>query len=113
MNYLNVMRDYFRENGMNQGDIAEKIGVSKAFVSGILTGKFPIGRKTAQRLSEAFGFSTIWLLTKGEVGTMLEVKPSEPEDLEERIKFLEEKLDFYKKQTEILQEIVKKKLSEN
>lgn len=112
MNYLTTLREYFREQRLSQNEIADKLGVSSAFVSGVLTGKFPIGKKTAQRFTDAYGISTVWLLSKGEVGSMFGESTDNSVDLTERIKFLEEQVEFYKKQNELLQEIIKKNISE-
>lgn len=51
-------------------------------------------------------------LTKGEVGSMFGESTDNSVDSTERIKFLEEQVEFYKKQNELLQEIIKKNMSD-
>lgn len=51
-------------------------------------------------------------LTKGEVGSMFGESTDNSVDSTERIKFLEEQVEFYKKKNELLQEIIKKNISD-
>ena len=66
---------FFRENNITQEIIAERLGVSQSYVSGLLTDKKKFGKKQAHRFYELWGISPSWLLT-GE-GEMLkgETKP--------------------------------------
>lgn len=66
---VDILKSYFRKQGITQTDIASKLGVTTASVNAIFTGKRNIGRKVAENLQEAFGISAAWLLT-GE-GNML------------------------------------------
>lgn len=54
---------YFRENNITQDAIAEQLGVSQSYVSGLLTDKKSFGKKQAQRFYEIWGISPSWLLT--------------------------------------------------
>ena len=69
---------YFREMGVSQGDIAERLGVSQAYVSGLLSGKKAFGKKQAQRFHELFGISPNWLLTG--IGPMFDDAPRNEPD---------------------------------
>lgn len=58
-----ALQEYFRLNKVSQDDIAKLLGVSQAYVSGLLTGKKAFGKKQAQKFAELFGLSPSWLLT--------------------------------------------------
>ena len=65
------LRSYFKEIGMSQVEIAEKLGVSKTTVNNLLTGYSKFGKAQAEKWSELFGISKSFLLTgegKGCVG---------------------------------------------
>lgn len=63
---------YFKNKGISQVSIAETLGVSKAYVNALLSGRQRFGKKQAQTWSDQFGLSKSWLLT-GE-GDMLKPK---------------------------------------
>ena len=67
------IRAYLESKGLQQQDVAERLGISQSAVSAYYRGK-PIGKNAALKWSEAFGFRINWLLT-GE-GSML----NEPEN---------------------------------
>lgn len=54
---------FFREQGITQEEIAQKLGVSQQYVSGLLSGRKPFGKKQAQRFYELWQISPSWLLT--------------------------------------------------
>ena len=54
---------FFREQGITQEEIAQKLGVSQQYVSGLLSGRKPFGKKQAQRFYEMWQISPSWLLT--------------------------------------------------
>lgn len=54
---------YFRSMGVTQEQIAERMGVSQAYINALLCGKKSFGKKAAQKWSEIYGFSVGWLLT--------------------------------------------------
>lgn len=58
-----LLADYFREQGITQDAIAQRLGVSQQYVSGLLSGKKSFGKKQAQRFSEIWGIQPSWLLT--------------------------------------------------
>lgn len=51
------------KRGLTIKDAGEMLGKSLAAMSGLLSGKFPISRKTAQLLSDAFGYNVNYMLT--------------------------------------------------
>ena len=63
------LKEYFDGKGITQVDIASKLGVSKAYVNSLFTGKREFGKQQAETWSNLFGLSSSWLLT-GE-GNML------------------------------------------
>jgi transcriptional regulator with XRE-family HTH domain len=54
---------FFREQGITQEEIAQRLGVSQQYVSGLLSGRKPFGKKQAQRFYELWQISPSWLLT--------------------------------------------------
>lgn len=72
---------YFDRRGISQVDIAAQLGVSKAYVNSLFTGRRPFGKKQAEIWADQFGFSKSWLLT-GE-GEMLNpaTEPSADENV--------------------------------
>jgi transcriptional regulator with XRE-family HTH domain len=65
------LKKFFKEKGMTQQYIADKLCVSQATIGALLNGK-PFGKKTARTWSNTFGIQLSWLLT-GE-GEMLRNK---------------------------------------
>ena len=57
------MRSYFKEIGMSQVEIAEKLGVSKKTVNNLLTGYSKFGKAQAEKWHDVFGISKSFLLT--------------------------------------------------
>lgn len=57
------LSDYFDSKGVTQVDIASQLGVSKAYVNALFTGRSRFGRKQAELWAEKFGLSKAWLLT--------------------------------------------------
>lgn len=66
---------FFREQGITQEEIAAKLGVSQQYVSGLLSGKKPFGKKQAKRFFELWQISPSWLLTGD--GPMISSKNSQ------------------------------------
>lgn len=57
------LRSYFDNQGISQVDIAEKLGVSKAYINALFNGNSKFGKKTAERWEAEFGISKSFLLT--------------------------------------------------
>lgn len=57
------LRLYFDSQGISQVDIAEKLGVSKAYVNALFNGNSTFGKKTAEKWEAEFGISKSFLLT--------------------------------------------------
>lgn len=58
-----TLKEYFREQGKTQQEIADDLGVSQAYIGQILNGMKPIGKQTASKLNSLYGFNRGWLLT--------------------------------------------------
>lgn len=67
-----ALQEYFKSINMSQVSIAEALGVTKAYVNALMSGRQRFGKKQAEVWSEKFGLSKSWLLT-GE-GNMLKPK---------------------------------------
>lgn len=61
--FCDALKEFFKEQGLTQRAIAQRLGVTQQYVTSILNGANPIGKKTAARLSQEFGLSEAWLLT--------------------------------------------------
>lgn len=59
----NALKNFFEQRGMTQEELASKLGVSQAYISSLLSGNKPFGKKQAHRFEEMFGLSETWLLT--------------------------------------------------
>ena len=57
------LRNYFKNKGLTQREVASKLGVPYQYINAVLTGKKAIGRENAKRLGNIFGLSQSWLLT--------------------------------------------------
>lgn len=73
----NRLKEYFDNKGITQSEIAEKLGVSRAYVNALFTGKRAFGKKQAEAWVNLFGLSASWLLT-GE-GEMLAHESTTPQ----------------------------------
>lgn len=61
--FLNNLREYFNSQGITQREVAEKLGVSPAYINKLFRGEKAFGKKTAQQFQTLFGLSAPWLLT--------------------------------------------------
>lgn len=78
-NIFSELAEYFRGKGVTQLAIAERLGVSKAYVNALMTGKKAFGKTQAAKWSSEFGISASWLLT-GEGPMLKEEKEMEKEE---------------------------------
>lgn len=66
MQTINVgekLRAFFKKAGLTQEVVAERLGVSQAYVNALLNNKKQFGKKQAYKWGELFGISPNWLLT--------------------------------------------------
>ena len=85
-NFNETLKNYLAGQGMTQGKVAEKIGLSRTIVSNYLNGQRRFGKLSAHRWSEAFNIDPVWLMTEGEKGTPPDgviqfVTPTTPPDI--------------------------------
>ncbi len=64
-----AVREYFDKNGILQKDVCEALGLHSGTLSNILSGRYGISKKTAQKMAAVYGFDISYLLT-GE-GTLI------------------------------------------
>ena len=57
------LKKYFDDQGVTQADIANRLGVSKAYVNALFNGRNSFGKKQAEKMGNLFGLSSSWLLT--------------------------------------------------
>ncbi len=62
-NTIEKLREYCNKAGITQTEMAERLGVTKAYVNAIFTGRSNIGKKMATKFEEEFGISSVWLLS--------------------------------------------------
>ena len=76
------LKEYFENKGITQSEIAEKLGVSKAYVNALFTGKRAFGKKQAEAWVNLFGLSASWLLTgEGDMLTGDQTTESSTDDI--------------------------------
>lgn len=109
------IRTFLESAGMQQQNVADRLGISQSAVSAYYRGK-PFGKNAAQKWSKAFGFRVNWLLT-GEGSMLKEDQPEIPaeekptskslliEYLERRVAELEGKVErLTEEKTDLLQQ---------
>lgn len=57
------LANFFKNKGLSQKDIAEKMGTSTAYINAILNDRKDLGKKQADKMKNLFGLSASWLLT--------------------------------------------------
>ena len=62
-NLTSELKNFFSARGVSQSQLADDLDVSQQYISRLLTGVAPFGKKTATRFSELYGLSVPWLLT--------------------------------------------------
>lgn len=60
---FSALAEYFKSKGVTQSAIAEKLGVSKAYVNSLMNGKKAFGKAQAAKWGDLYGLSPSWLLT--------------------------------------------------
>lgn len=70
-----TLKEYFDKQGVTQQSIANTMGVSKAYVNRLFTGKAKFGKEAAEKWGNQYGLRKSWLLT-GE-GPMLTSSPDD------------------------------------
>ena len=58
-----AIKTYMVEHGISNTEAAAKVGITPQALSSIITGTKALGRQTAAKFAEAFGFSETYLLT--------------------------------------------------
>lgn len=67
-NFNQILKNYFAGQGLTQGDVAERLQVSRTVATNYLNGNKTFGRKAAMKWANTFGIDEVWLLTQGEQG---------------------------------------------
>lgn len=62
------LKNFFAGQGMTQGDVADKLQVSRTIVTNYINGQKTFGRKAAMRWASEFNLDPMYLMTKGEQG---------------------------------------------
>lgn len=99
------LSDFLEENGINQVELAERIGISKKAINEIVKGKSRITEKTAFRLSKVFSVSPeFWvnlqsnydalLAKKEEEKKLVDDKENHLEKFEEAVKIIDKEVSF-------------------
>lgn len=71
-----TLKEYFDKQGVTQQSIANTMGVSKAYVNRLFTGKAKFGKEAAEKWGNQYGLRKSWLLT-GEGPMLNDKKPAE------------------------------------
>lgn len=58
-----ALKEYFDKQGVTQQSIANTMGVSKAYVNRLFTGKAKFGKEAAEKWGNQYGLRKSWLLT--------------------------------------------------
>ena len=58
-----ALKNYFKEQGITQKEIAEELDVSPSYVNALLNGDKDFGKKQANFFGKKFGISPYWLLS--------------------------------------------------
>lgn len=56
------LKNFFKEKGLTQVQIAERVGTTQQVVQKLLNGR-PFGKRTADKWSKEFGLNPAWLIT--------------------------------------------------
>lgn len=75
-NVISQLKKFFDEKHISQREVADSIGIRPQYINAIFSGRRAIGHKIADKLSEQYNISKVWLLT-GE-GDMFSEENSTP-----------------------------------
>lgn len=82
-NFYEILKNHLAGQGLKQGDIADKLGLSRTIVNNYLNGQRNFGRLAANKWAAAFGFDEVWLMSKGDKGSppssIVTIAPTDPD----------------------------------
>ncbi len=62
-NFYIQLKLFFKKKGITQQQIADRLGVSQAYIYQLLCGRTAFGKGTASKFQDIYGLSAAWLLT--------------------------------------------------
>lgn len=68
-NFNKILKNYLAGQGLNQSDIAARLGLSRTIVNNYLNGQRNFGKLSAERWGKEFGIDATWLISQGDRGT--------------------------------------------
>lgn len=68
-NFNKILKNYLAGQGLNQSDIAIRLGLSRTIVNNYLNGQRNFGKLSAERWGKEFGIDATWLISQGDRGT--------------------------------------------
>lgn len=68
-NFNKILKNYLAGQGLNQSDIATRLGLSRTIVNNYLNGQRNFGKLSAERWGKEFGIDATWLISQGDRGT--------------------------------------------
>lgn len=57
------LKEYFKEKGISQVEIADKLGIAPSYITKVFKGERGFKKESARKWSELFGISEVFLLT--------------------------------------------------
>lgn len=61
-NFNKILKNYLAGQGLNQSDIATRLGLSRTIVNNYLNGQRNFGKLSAERWGKEFGIDATWLI---------------------------------------------------
>jgi len=68
-NFNKILKNYLAGQGLNQSDIAIRLGLSRTIVNNYLNGQRNFGKLSAERWGKEFAIDATWLISQGDRGT--------------------------------------------
>lgn len=68
-NFNKILKNYLAGQGLNQSEIAIRLGLSRTIVNNYLNGQRNFGKLSAERWGKEFGIDATWLISQGDRGT--------------------------------------------